>query len=236
MKLAGWAVSAGLVLAAASAHAQMLAPYDAGHSPYRQVSDFEEPYGGMPPAPPPYPPPPYAGPGYAAPGAPYGYDPSLMPPHEVYAVLRENGFLPLGIPHRRGYVYEISAMDPEGEDGRLVVDGHTGRIIRFMPADWGGRSENYAPRAPYGYGAEAALPPPTVVRGVPRPPAAIPHVASRAVPLPAPKPSAVAARPAEPVQQSAATATPPVAKGTIGEPLAPQIRPTQDMPAVQGLE
>jgi len=226
--LAGCVVSAGLVLAGWSANAQMLAPYGAGRSPYQTVSDFEEPYRGLPPAPPPYgAPPPYA------PGVPYGYQPGLMPPHEIYAVLREIGFLPLGIPHRQGYVYQISALDPDGEDGRLVIDGRNGRIIRFTPASWMGRTHDYEFTG--AYGAQAALPPPTTVRGGPRPPAPIPHVASRTVPLPAPKPAETAA--VQP-QASVAAAPPPAATGTVGEakPPQPAIRRTQDMPAVQGLE
>jgi hypothetical protein len=249
--LTGCVVSAGLALAGWSANAQMLAPYGAGHAPYQTVSDFEEPYGGAPPAPPPYgaPPPPYgaAPPPYAPSRTPYGYyEPGLMPPHEVYAVLRENGFLPLGIPRRQGSTYEISAMDPNGEDGRLLIDGRNGRIIRFMPASWMGRSHESGLTG--AYGAQAALPlPPTSVRGGPRPPAAIPHVASRdvtsrAIPLPAPKPSqAATAQPQpqpQPQPQVSAAAPPPAATAPVGEAKPPQpvVRPTQDMPAVQGLE
>ena len=245
--LTGCVVSAGLAFAGCSANAQMLAPYGAGHSPYQTVSDFEEPYGGVPPAPPPYgaPPLPYgaAPPSYAPPpGRPYGYyaEPGQMPLHEVYAVVRENGFLPLGIPRRQGYVYEISAIDPNGEDGRLLIDGRNGRIIRFTPAYWMGRNHDAGL-----YGAQAALPPPTSVRGGPRPPAPIPHiasrdVASRAVPLPAPKPAqtAIAQPLPQPHPQVGAAAPPPAAAVTVGEAKPPQpvVRPTQDMPAVQGLE
>lgn len=231
--LAGCVVSAGLAFTAWSANAQMLAP---GQSLYRTVSDFEEPYGGMPPPPPPaYGPPPYGAPAYAP--APYGYEP-VLPPREVYAVLRENGFLPLGIPRRQGYLYEISAMDPDGTDGELMIDGHNGRIIRFRPAYTMGRGHDVDPHGIYG--AQAALPPPTVIRGsIPRPPAPIPHVTSRAVPLPAPKPAVAAV-----VQPQATVATaPPVTAGstTVGEaakPVSPVpvIRPTETMPAVQGLE
>ena len=60
--------------------------------------------------------------------------PALLPPTEVYAVLRENGFSPLGIPRLRGFVYTIAVIDRGGEDGRLVIDARDGRIIRFMPA------------------------------------------------------------------------------------------------------
>jgi hypothetical protein len=81
----------------------------------------------------------------------------LLPPQEVYAVVRENGFSPLGIPHQRGYVYVIAVLDRAGEDGRLVIDARNGQIIRFMPAFRMGAyyGEDYPP--PYGaagrYGA-----------------------------------------------------------------------------------
>ena len=83
-------------------------------------------------------------------------------------------------------------------------------------------------------------------RGVPRPPASIPHVASRTVPVPKPSPSS--AKPAaQPAQQSAAVqpkpadaqAAVPPAAGTgnrQAKPAAPAIQPTQEMPKVQGLE
>jgi len=50
MKLfAGWIISAGLVVAAGAANAQVLAPYEVGRSPYRVVSDIGGPYAAMPP-------------------------------------------------------------------------------------------------------------------------------------------------------------------------------------------
>jgi hypothetical protein len=276
MKLfTGWAVSAGLVVAASAANAQMLTPNDIGKAHYQAASDVQgpAPYAGMPPQ---------------APATRYG--PALLPPQEVYAVLRENGFSPLGIPHQRGYVYVIAVIDRAGEDGRLIVDARNGQIIRFLPTfrTGGYYGEDYrspygpagqgpygaegpgpygpegpgrygAPgRAPYGAagpgpygavgpGADAGLPPTSTVRGAPRPPGAIPRVASRTVPVPSPKPLDLAAKPArEPVQQSAAVqakpadtpaAPPPPAAATVlqAKP-APTIQPTQEMPKVQGLE
>ena len=94
MKLfTAWVVSAGLVVTAAAANAQVsapqvLAPYETGRSPYTVVSDIEGPYAAMPPE---------------IPAPRYG--PALLPPTEVYTILRESGFLPLGIldsrPRRR---------------------------------------------------------------------------------------------------------------------------------------
>jgi len=274
MKLFTWAVAAGLVVAASTANAQMPAPNEAGKTHYQATSDVEGPR-------------PYAGMPRQAPATPYGQ--ALLPPQEVYAVLRDNGFSPLGIPHQRGYVYVIAVVDRGGEDGRLIIDARNGQIIRFMPAfrmgDYFGRPRAYynegfpppygaegpgpygtegpgpygpagpapyggAGRAPYGAvgpGAEAGLPPTTNVRGVPRPPGLIPRVASRTVPVPAPKPE-MAVKPAQqPVQQSAAVqakpvdtpvASPPPAAAPIviqAKP-APTIQPTQEMPKMQGLE
>jgi len=84
----------------------------------------------------------------------------------------------------------------------------------------------------------------TMLRHLLTPPASIPHVARHRVPLPPPKPTEVAAGPAEPAAVSQAkmadapSGPPSESTGTVGEanPPTPQILPTQDMPAVQGLE
>src|SRR6266446_1135004 len=237
MKLfTGWVISAGLVVMAAGANAQGLAPYETGRSPYTVVSDVEGPYAAMPaeiPAP--------------------RYGPALMPPTEVYTVLRENGFLPLGIPQQRGLVYTISVIDRGGDDGRLVIDARNGRIIRFIPAYRMGDNFNDDPTG--SYGATGSLPPVSAVRGPPRPPAPVPHVASRtpSVPLPRTAPpreseaKPLAAQPAPaPAQQSASAQAKPADPQTAprvaapaaveAKPAAPQIQPTQEMPKVQGLE
>jgi hypothetical protein len=256
----GLVMTAGFVLAATAAHAQMLAPPDAGRSTYHAVSDFDGPgpYAAMPPAAPPGPPPVY---NYG------GYGPPLMPPQEVYAVLRDNGFSPLGAPHQRGFVYFIAAVDRGGNDGRLVIDARNGRILRFIPFYGYGPGPTVGPFSPDrmpGYGPETSLPPPTVIRGGPRPPASIPHVASRTVPLPSPKPAVAGGPPPAAPQQSAEIETkpataptvaavpaapahaspPPSAQAsatssttTVGEAKPhPAIQPTQPMPAAQGLE
>ncbi len=240
MKLfTGWVMSAGLVFTAAAANAQVLAPYEIGRSPYTAASDVDGPYAGMPPeAPPPR----------------YGYGPALMPATEVYTILRENGFLPLGIPQQRGFVYTISVIDRGGDDGRLVIDARTGRIIRFLPAHRMGDNSNDDLAG--SYGPVGPLPPVSMVGGPPRPPASVPHVASRTPSVPMPKASPpragevkpLAASPVpEPAQQSAAVqakpadaapTTPQAAAPAAVEtkPAAPSIQPTQEMPKVQGLE
>src|SRR5690349_4238249 len=120
MKLFTGSLAAGLVLLAGAAQAQVPGRYTA-------ASDFDAPYAAAPPVVP--------GPRYE-PGPRYGYGPGpgLLPSTEVYAVLRDNGFLPLGIPRLRGFVYTIAVIDRGGGDGRLVIDARNGRIIRFLPA------------------------------------------------------------------------------------------------------
>ena len=233
MKLfTGWVMSAGLVFTAAAANAQVLAPYEIGRPSYAVVSDVDGPYAGMPPE--------AAGPRYG---------PTLLPAPEVYAIVRESGFSPLGIPQQRGLVYTISVIDRGGDDGRLVIDARTGRIIRFMPAYRMG--DNLSDALTVTYGPVGPLPPISTIRGVPRPPASVPRVASRtpSVPLPkAPPPHAgevkpLAAKPVPPpAQQSAAVqvkpadAPPQVAAPAPVEAKPPQIQPTQEMPKVQGLD
>ncbi|MEY9181633.1 hypothetical protein ABIG06_003314 [Bradyrhizobium sp. USDA 326] len=250
MKFFTGCVAAALVLAASAGHAQVPASGIA-RGAVIAVSDFDAPY-----APEAVPPSPRYGYGY-------GYEERspalvLLPSTEVYAVLRENGFLPLGIPRLRGSVYTIAVIDRRGDDdGRLVIDARDGRIIRFMPAaDAYGMAPAYDERAVAPYGPQSALPPPTAIRsGPPRPPAPIPHVASRAVPLPKAAPrraetpvAAAKAAPvaqqaqapqAQPSQQAAAVQAKPAeaAAPTIGQANpAATILPTQEMPAVQGLD
>jgi hypothetical protein len=229
-------MSAGLVLTASGAHAQMQALNDLINLPATVVSDVGGPYAAMPPE---------------APVPSYG--PRLLPAIEVYTIVRENGFSPLGIPRQRGLVYTIAVIDRGGDDGRLVIDARTGRIIRFMPAyRMGDNSYNDDPAVAYG---PVGPPPVRAVRGPPRPPAPIPRVASRTPSVPTPKPSPhavgeskpaapVAATPAPaPVQQSAAAQPAPAAAPPAAAAPAPveakppvQIQPTLEMPKAQGLD
>lgn len=244
--LTGWVATAAMVLAVTAANAQV--PADGLRARYTAISDLDGQY-----APPEEVPPP-------RPRYDYGYEddraPALLPAEEVYAVLRENGFSPLGIPHLRGVVYTIAVIDRRGDDGRLVIDARDGRIVRFIPADrWGPALEEDGMNPFLGsYAAQGALPPPTAIRAVPRPPAPIPHVASRSVPVPRAAPprgevpvTAARSAPSEPAPQPAAaapaksqeaTTAPQAAAPTVGQarPAPPTILPTQEMPPAQGLE
>jgi hypothetical protein len=232
MKLfTGCVMSAGLVLTAVTANAQGVAPGEIGRSPYTAVSDFGGPYAAMPPeAPVP------------------GYGPTLLPPREVYTVLRESGFSPLGIPRQHGLFYVISVIDRRGDDGRLVIDARNGQIVRFVPAYRVGVNED----VPTTYGPAGSPPPVGNLSGVPRPPASVPKVASRmpqTVPMPKASPSRageakpLAQKPVpEAAQQSAAVqtkpadppATPQVAPAVIeAKPAVPPVQPKQQSAAVQ---
>ncbi|QAU49340.1 hypothetical protein [Bradyrhizobium guangzhouense] len=233
----GCVAAAALALVANAAEAQVLAN-GTERGAYIAVSDFDGPYA---------PPPQRYGYGYEE----RGEGPVLLPATEVYAVLRDNGFSPLGIPRLHGAVYTIAVIDRRGDDGRLVIDARDGRILRFMPAaDAYGMAPAYEEPTVAPYRPQSALPPPTMVRGgPPRPPAPIPHVASRTVPLPKSAPQrgetpVAAAKPAEqatqaqPAQHTAAVQVKPAETApTVGQAKpAVTILPTQEMPAAQGLE
>jgi hypothetical protein len=248
MKLfVGWAISAAVMVTATAAGAQALSnqglsnqslpPLRAGVS---TVSDFGGPYAAMPPDAMP--------PGTVAP---------LLPPQEVFSILRERGFAPLGVLRLHGFIYSVAVINPDGDDGRLVIDARNGRIIRFMPALQMG--DRMGDEGVMSYGPEAPLPPGASFRGgfrgVPRPPAPVPNVASRSptgVPLPKPMPRAVAEpKPPTPLAATPAAAA-PVRQSSIGQAKASesqaaapapveakpgvQILPTQEMPKVQGLD
>ncbi len=237
MKLfAGMIISAGLMVAGA-ANAQGLAPYRIG-SPYSAASDFERPYAATPEL------------------APWRYGPTLLPANEVYTIVRESGFSPLGIPQQRGFIYTISVINRGGDDGRLVIDGRTGRILRFMPAYR--MSDNFNDELTVSYGPVGAPPAVSDMRPSSQPPIAAPRLASRAPlpPMPVPKamprtataakplvakPAAPAAQQAAVVQAkpdgNAASAAVAVAPTAVeAKSPAPQIQPTQDMPQAQALD
>jgi hypothetical protein len=237
MKLFTGSLAAGLVLLAGGAQAQVPGPYENGRPRYTAASDFGAPDAVAPQ--------PVPGPPQYVPGPRYGYSPSLLPSTEVYSVLRDNGFSPLGIPRLRGFVYTIAVIDRGGADGRLIIDARNGRIIRFLPAYRMG-GDNYYEEQSALRGPFVAQPPqaqtPDQVQAAPKPsrPA---HVASRAVPMP--KASPIAAKPAPaPVQQATAPApksaevqaAAPVTTGSAPAKPVPSIAPTQDMPTAQGLE
>ena len=246
MMLREWTFSLALLLAATAANAQGV-PQAANRPGYVAASDISGPYADVPAGPPPaaYGPREYGPPEYAP-----SVGPPLMPPREVYLVLRENGFSPLGAPRLRGMFYNIAVIDRAGDDGHLLIDARDGRIVRFMPAyRMGSRFEDGRPFL-HGYGYGPA--PMNYQGGPPRPPVAVPREASRTAPL-VPSPKAAPVRPVEEkslveksvpqtIQQSAAVQAraadvPPQNPPAVVEAKpAPAILPTQPMPKVQDLE
>lgn len=232
-RFAGAALAAGLlVFAVTAAQAQISEPEVIVVAPSAEVP--------MPP------------PEMAARPAPPAYAPPLLPPREIRAIAREHGFEPIGSPRPHGVVYSIAVMNMAGDDGRLIVDGRNGRVRRFTP--FYRSAGHYDDDAGVAYGDFA---PPPGWRGAPRPPGRIPQVANapQTVPLPKAAPHRVAAASANPVAAKPASqpaapqaATVGVAKASEAKPAeakaaapvelkpAPQILPTQDMPAVQGLD
>ncbi|MVT69537.1 hypothetical protein GPL21_31115 [Bradyrhizobium pachyrhizi] len=205
MKLfTGSVAAAALALSAASAEAQLATSARIGSPLLVRVSDMDGPYAAMPEVPPP---------------PRFGRVPSLLPPVEVYTVLRENGYLPLGAPRQRGFVYTISVIDQGGDDGRLVIDARDGHIIRFTPASRLG--DHYEEEMSATDGPVGPMPRPIQAR-VPRPPLPIPHVASR---VPVPKRNPLAAKAQVPATQAPAAAQAPVPAAQAAVPQAATATP-----------
>jgi hypothetical protein len=138
----------------------------------------------------------------------------------------------------------------------LIIDGRSGRIIRFVPASQWGQAYDRMSFQPAPL-RERGVPlvPPTVIKASPQTMQTVPSVASRAAaPAMAPRPAPVATKPAEPPQRSAAVhdahpvqpapqatgearSEPKLASPQAAQaPAAAQLKPTQAMPQVQGLE
>ena len=224
----GWFAASAAVLAASAVQAQTTRTADEirTYPPDAAVIERDGPYAAVPP-----------------PGA---YE-EVIPPFQAMRIARETGFEPMGRPVRQRFVYTIAAVSPEGFEGRVVLDAHTGRIMRFVPT----RAED-----PYG---PPGGPPPFErmnARTSLRPPASVPHVASR---TPAPKPDAAStarsgdtsaqqpsAQQSSPQQQAAAappksspevvTAKPAAAAPAPAAKPSVPLQPTEAMPPVQGLD
>jgi len=147
----------------------------------------------------------------AYPGAVYPSE-GALPPHEVVTIVSSTGLEPVGRPVRQGPVYALRAVDPAGEEVRVIVDAYMGRIVKVIPLS-GPRYAMPLLRAPYGRPPRptAMIPgdefddftpigpgpggvPPGVARA-PRDPAA-----QAGPPLPRPRPKVASAETAAPQQ------------------------------------
>ncbi|MGO3932336.1 hypothetical protein [Rhodopseudomonas pseudopalustris] len=250
MKFIGWMMSAGFVATATAALAQPAPPREIGRPAITATSDIEGPYAAMPP------------PRQRRYVPEATFAPAVLSPREISAIARDEGFAPLGIPRQRGMFYTLAAINPDGDDGRLVIDGRSGRLVRFMPAWRMGAAMEEETLA--SYGPVQGLPPLAEGRP-PRPPRSVPHLASRTPTTPLPRPSpqqstkgpspaaasnaAAAVTPGKdaskpntdaPRQESATVqdkpAAAPAPTPTEAKPSTPPIQPTEPMPPVQGLE
>jgi hypothetical protein len=182
----------------------------------------------------------------------------VLPLPQVVAVLRAGGYSPLGPVTQRGWIYTVAALDPDGDDGRLIIDARTGRIMRFIPAM--AVDAHLNARMAMAYGPPGPPPPAPVryegrrgglldLRHAPRPPAAVPPAARRTVPkIVARHPKGGTTPIATPAAQPQAADGKPAAAATVGaarsaatkpaEVKSPEVKllPTREMPPAQTLE
>jgi hypothetical protein len=52
-----------------------------------------------------------------------------LPPAEIFAAVRREGFYPVGRPARRGRVYVLFAVDQDDMEVKLTVDAVSGRVL-----------------------------------------------------------------------------------------------------------
>lgn len=175
----------------------------------------------------------------------------MVPPGQIAAMLHANGFALLGRIDRRGWVYTVAVLDPNGDDGRAIINGRTGAMIRFVPAlaDAAPRIGDirmiYGPPPPLAPELRHAMRPPMVVpRFASRtPPAALPearahsrrelsrHQASGAVPVKKPAQKSAALRSVPLPVPSPQAAKPVSAKPAQTSEPAPEAKPVEAKPA-----
>ena len=166
MKLfTGWVLSAGLVVAAGAANAQVLAPYEVGALAIQGRVRLRRPLCGD------------AAGSAECPAMRRATGRDCCRRTRSTRCCARAGFRRSASRVRRGFVYTISVIDRGGDDGRLVIDARTGRILRFLPANRMG--DNFDDALTATYGPPGPPPPVGATRSEPRPPRAVPKVASR---------------------------------------------------------
>jgi hypothetical protein len=161
-----------------------------------------------------------------------------LPPHEIVTIVRSTGLEPMGSPVRQGPTYALRAVDPAGEEVRVIVDAQRGRIVKVIPLMAPryampllrppyGRPPRPMAMVPEGYGPDtrapmlppgAEAPPPNAAgpAGVPGGPARAPGpgaspdptVQTGPPPLPRPRPK-LASTDSSDAKPGAAPVTPP---------------------------
>jgi hypothetical protein len=73
-----------------------------------------------------------------------------LPPYEILAIVRSAGLDPVSRPARQGPVYVLRALNPAGQEVRVVVDAGMGRIVKIVAV---------APTDPGAFAPPASIPP-----------------------------------------------------------------------------
>lgn len=189
----------------------------------------------------------------AAAAEPAGPPPNIaagLPPGQIMAIVRANGFDPVGRPVRNGNVYALQALDPDDVEYRIVVDARTGRTVSLReiarPGPYeaaprfggviGGPPEGPALRPPHDvpHGAPAAprgAPPQRSAATTARVPPQKPE--QGALPLPRPRPYVMEATSSTPVGPPAASARaaeaqPAASANTAATETRPEPQPAAD--------
>jgi len=175
-------------------------------------------------------PPYYPGGAYIYPGA----GPAL-PPYEIITIVRSTGLEPLSRPLRQGPTYVLRALDPAGQEMRVIADARSGRLVKIVPV---AGNRYVGPMTPPPYGAAVSRVPDgngpnSRVAGLPDAPVAAPPPppAQAGPPLPRPRPK-LAASEQPPVSAPATAATPSAeTKETTGAITPPAPPPAPPLPA-----
>ena len=141
-------------------------------------------------------------------------DGTALPPQEVAAIVRSTGLEPLGRPLRQGPVYVSRALDPSGQEVRVIINAQMGRVVRIVPVTMPRyglpvvRPPGRIVMAPDGYGPDPRGP---GAEGMPS--GAPPQGAAAAAPpagppLPRPRPKLAETGPATTVPETTGTARP----------------------------
>jgi hypothetical protein len=144
-------------------------------------------------------------PGTAYPGAMYPGAGPALPPYEIVTIVRSTGLEPLSRPLRQGPAYVLRAMDPAGQEMRVIADARSGRLLKVVPV---AGARYVGPMTPPPYGV--APPPPAVAQ-------------QAAPPLPRPRPKVAAAEqlPAAETKETTGAITPPPNPPTPTAPPTP---------------
>ena len=165
-------------------------------------------------------------PGTVYPGAVYPGAGPALPAYEIITIVRSTGLEPLSRPLRQGPTYVLRALDPAGQEMRVIADARSGRLVKIVPV----AGHYVGPMTPPPYGAPVGrVPdgngPSSRLAGLPDAPAAAPPPppAQAGPPLPRPRPKLAASTPQPEPKETTGAITPPTppAPTPPPAPLAP---------------